>query len=59
MKQIGILTQRSWSIASFSSIRDVRTVAVERWLKQLRRVNGERLADATKAKICNLMSVLF
>ena len=24
-------------------IRDVRTVAVERWLKQLRRVNGERL----------------
>jgi integrase len=40
-------------------IRDVRTVAVERWLKQLRRVNGERLADATKAKIRNLMSVLF
>ncbi len=44
-------------------IRDVRTVAVERWLKQLSRVNGrvngERLADATKAKIRNLMSVLF
>jgi integrase len=40
-------------------IRDVRTVAVERWLKQLCRVNGERLADATKAKIRNLMSVLF
>jgi hypothetical protein len=40
-------------------IRDVRTVAVERWLKELRRVNGERLADATKAKIRNLMSVLF
>src|ERR1700674_736797 len=39
-------------------IRDVRTVAVERWLKQLRRVNGERLADATKAKIRNLMSRL-
>lgn len=39
-------------------IRDVRTVAVERWLKELRRVNGERLADATKAKIRNLMSVL-
>ncbi len=40
-------------------IRDVRTVAVERWLKQLRRVNGERQADATKAKIRNLVSVLF
>jgi len=40
-------------------IRDVRTVAVERWLKEVRRVNGERLADATKAKIRNLMSVLF
>jgi integrase len=40
-------------------IRDVRTVAVERWLKELHRVNGERLADATKAKIRNLMSVLF
>jgi hypothetical protein len=40
-------------------IRDVRTVCVERWLMQLRRNNGERLADATKAKIRNLMSVLF
>ena len=34
-------------------------MAVEGWLKQLRRVTGERLADATKAKIRNLMSVLF
>ena len=40
-------------------IRDVRTVAVERWLKQLCRADGERLADATKAKIRNLISVLF
>src|ERR1035438_10079724 len=40
-------------------IRDVRTVCVERWLKQLRCNNGERLADATKAKMRNLMSVLF
>jgi hypothetical protein len=45
-----------WAVVD---IRDVRTVAVERWLKQLRRVNGQRLADATKAKIRNLMSVLF
>ena len=69
MKLIGTLTRRGLSIASFSrdgydhwggvSIQDVRTVAVERWLKQLSRVNGERLADATKAKIRNLMSVLF
>jgi len=36
-------------------IRDVRTVAVECWLKQLRRVNGEYLADTTKAKIRNLI----
>ncbi|MGB8832352.1 MAG: hypothetical protein WCC95_09395 [Candidatus Sulfotelmatobacter sp.] len=44
---------------AFVGIRDVRTVGVERWLKQLCRVDGERLADATKAKIRNLMSVLF
>src|ERR1035437_6779216 len=36
-------------------IRDVRTICVERWLKQLRCNNGERLADATKAKIHNLL----
>jgi hypothetical protein len=44
---------------AFVGIRDVRTVGVERWLKHLCRVDGERLADATKAKIRNLMSVLF
>src|SRR6266498_1542683 len=42
-----------------SNIRDVRTVAVERWLKQLQRQDGEALANSTKAKIRNLMSVLF
>jgi hypothetical protein len=40
------------------AIRDVRTVDVERWLRQLRRVNGEWPEDTTKAKIRNLMSVL-
>src|SRR6266849_3408812 len=40
-------------------IRDVRTVAVERWLRQLRRADGEPLADTTKAKIRSLMSVVF
>ena len=41
------------------NIRDVRTVAVENWLRQLRRVDGDPLANTTKAKIRNLMSVLF
>jgi integrase len=41
------------------NIREVRTVRVERWLRQLRRANGDQLADTTKAKIRNLMSVLF
>jgi len=40
-------------------IRDVRTVAVENWLRQLRRKNGKPLSNSTKAKIRNLMSVLF
>jgi integrase len=40
-------------------IRDVRTVRVEHWLRQLRRADGDSLADTTKAKIRNLMSVLF
>jgi integrase len=41
------------------NIRDVRTVAVERWLHQLVRKEGSPLAPSTKAKIRNLMSVLF
>ncbi len=41
------------------NIRDVRTVAVERWLHQLVRKDGSPLAPSTKAKIRNLMSVLF
>lgn len=45
-----------WSILN---IREVRTVAVESWLKQLRRRDGEDLANSTKAKIRNVMSVLF
>jgi integrase len=42
-----------------TNIRNVRTIAVESWLKQLRRQDGEALANSTKAKIRNLMSVLF
>jgi integrase len=41
------------------NIREVRTVAVELWLRQLLRVDRCPLANPTKAKIRNLMSVLF
>ena len=41
------------------NIRDVRTVAVEHWLRRLQRADGNPLANSTKAKISNLMSVLF
>ena len=40
-------------------VRDVRTVAVENWLRQLRRKDGKPLSNSSKAKIRNLMSVLF
>jgi integrase len=40
-------------------VRNVRTVAVEHWLRQLRRNDGAPLAPTTKAKIRNLLSVLF
>jgi len=41
------------------NIRAVRTIAVERWLGQLLRSDGSPMATSTKAKIRNLMSVLF
>jgi len=41
------------------NIREVRTVAVEEWLRTLRRKDNKPLANASKAKIRNLMSVLF
>ena len=41
------------------SIHSVRTIAVERWLEQLNRVDGTPLANTTRAKIRNLLSVLF
>lgn len=40
-------------------IREVRTVAVEEWLRQLRRKDNNPLSNSSKAKIRNLMSVLF
>jgi len=41
------------------NIRNVRTVVVERWLRQLRRQDGDDLSNSTKAKIRSVMSVLF
>ena len=41
------------------NIRAVRTIAVEQWLHQLLRGDGSPLTPSTKAKIRNLMSVLF
>jgi len=41
------------------NIRAVRTNHVEQWLRQLMRADGGLLAPSTKAKIRNVMSVLF
>ncbi len=41
------------------SVCSVRTIAVEHWLRGLQRSDGTSLANATKAKIRNLLSVLF
>jgi hypothetical protein len=41
------------------SLTDVCTIAVETWLEGLQRRDGEVLANSTKAKIRNVMSVLF
>jgi integrase len=48
--------QPHWGKVSLCS---VRTIAVERWLRGLQRADGTPLANATKAKIRNLLSVLF
>ena len=40
-------------------LRDVRTIAVEQWLRGLTRQNRQPLASSTKAKIRNLMSALY
>jgi len=40
-------------------IKDVRTVAVEGWLKTLTLQDGSKMARGTKAKIRNIMHALF
>ena len=42
-----------------TTIRNVRTLAVEHWLRTLKNERGDSMADSTKAKIRSLMSVLF
>ena len=54
-----ILTRWVKPIWGSLNIRDVRTIAVEQWLGRLLRVDGRTLANSTKAKIRNLMSVLY
>ena len=41
------------------ALHSVRTLAVEHWLRELRRADGDPLADSTKGKIRNIFSVLF
>jgi integrase len=41
------------------SLRDVRTIAVEEWLRRLTLPNGKRMANGTKAKTRNIMHALF
>jgi integrase len=40
-------------------LREVRSVAVEKWLKGLTKENGEPYSRPTKSKIRNIMSVVF
>lgn len=42
-----------------NSLRTVRSIAVEHWLRRLCRDDGSPMADSTKAKLRNIMSVLF
>jgi integrase len=42
-----------------SNLRDVRTIAIEQWLRGLKKSDGHNLAPGTKAKIRNIMSALF
>src|SRR6185503_20629918 len=53
---LGAWIRPHWAMVD---IRDVRTVAVENWLRQLRRKNGKPLSNSSKAKIRSVMSVLF
>lgn len=42
-----------------TTLRSVRTLAVEHWLRTLKVESGDAMADSTKAKLRSLMSVVF
>ena len=50
-----------WLLPRWSqcNLRDVRTIAIEQWLRGLKKSDGKNLAPGTKAKIRNIMSALF
>jgi integrase len=52
---------RKWILPAWGNValHSVRTLAVEHWLRGLKRMDGRPLADATKGKIRNILSVLF
>jgi len=52
---------KKWIIPHWGEValHSVRTLAVEHWLKGLKRTDGTDLAGSTKAKIRNIFSVLF
>jgi integrase len=60
-RQVTPATIKSWILSRWGStnIRDVRVATFRDWLRNLRRKDGQPLADATKAKIRNLMRRLF
>lgn len=60
-RQVTPATIKSWILPRWGStnIRDVRVATFRDWLRNLRRKDGRSLADATKAKIRNLMRRLF
>jgi integrase len=60
-KQITPATINSWILPRWGStnIRDVRVKTFRDWLRNLRRKDGQPLADSTKAKIRNITRRLF
>ena len=60
-KQIYRIFLERWIRPRWGNLRipDVRTVAVEQWLRSLTLQNGKRMAAGTKAKIRNIMHALF
>ena len=60
-KDIYVSVLTNWIVPRFGSFRlsEVRTIAIQDWLKGLKRKSGDPLARATKSKIRNIMHALF